>query len=424
MKELLSFFTTIIAALCCLTCSYAINVNSVSELMGLFDGQSQGAVTFNINLLVDIDFSTAKMLRPLGGKASGACVTFNGVLSGNGHTIRGLDMDNKDKSYFKDAGLFCELGNATVTDLVIDGSCRFVGQSAGALAASVAGTVNVRNVTNHAAVTGGQNAGGLIGNMMYTKKVSLSLEGCTNYGSVTGTYVSTQNRAGGLIGFLRDNEYPTITIYDCANYGQISGTSTYCGGLIGYLFGNSEYKIDIQNCSNYGNVNGIDYASGIISVFWENVHGEVKMIGVKNFGKITGQKEVGGMIGSVGGSSDISVTIKGCTNAGFISGLSYVGGFIGSFTSRSNYYAILNILSCNNLGDVNANSEISCGFFCHKTTDTNSKLNMRVENVVNKGKITGEKACGISNSLTGAIVLANLGEVEKISGFFFTLVAD
>ena len=413
MKDFFVFSITIATLCCCLICSYGYDVSSVSQLVSLFDAQSQGTLTQNINLLSDLDFSTFKMTYPLGGKASGGCVTFNGVLSGNGHTVRGLVMDNKGKTSFSNASLFCKLGNVTVSDLIIDGSCSFVGKSAGALAATVSGSVTLRGVTNYASVTGENDVGGLIGIIQSTSKATVSFESCANYGNVTGTYVGTQNRAGGMIGFARDNTNLRVNIYDSVNNGTITGVSTYCGGFIGYFFNNNVFTIEMNNCTNYGTVKGSHYAAGFISVFWTNVDGSVTLTKVTNYGKVTGMDDMGGVIGSVSGNKGMEVNIIRSTNAGNVSGLSYVGGFVGTFSSLIDTKATLVIKGCNNLGHINANSKYACGIFCHKPSGTNPQLITQVINTVNKGTITGERSCGISNNLTGAANVVGFGAVEE-----------
>ena len=353
------------------------------------------------------------MTFPLGGKANGACVTYNGVFNGNGHTIKGLVMDNKEKTSYSNAGLFCMLGNATVNDLVIDGSCSFAGNSAGALAVEVSGSVNLRGVTNRASVTGVSNAGGLIGLIQKTSQATLLLEGCVNYGSVSGTNGATQKRAGGMVGFVIDNKNLAINIYSSENYGALTGESTFCGGFIGYFYGNNVFTVEMSSCTNYGNVSGKDYASGFISVFWTNENGVVTMTKVVNYGKITGINKVGGVIGAVLGNKVMEMSIVKSTNAGFISGLDYVGGFVGSFSSQFSTSAKLTIQSCNNLGNVNANLHYSCGIFCHDPSGDNDLLRTQVLNTINKGTITGERACGISNNLTGAANVVSFGVVES-----------
>lgn len=417
MKKIV-FSLMVIAAFCCLTCSYAYDVKSVSQLMSLFDSQSQGTVSQTINLLVDLDFSVTKLTFPLGRKTSGTCVSFSGVLNGNGHTIRGLEMDNKEKTSYSNAGLFCVLENATVNDLVIDRSCSFVGKGVGALAVTVSGSVNLRNVISHASVTGETDIGGFLGLIQKTNRATVSLENCANYGSVTGTYFATQNRVGGMIGFARDNTNLAINVYDSINSATLTCKSGYCGGFIGYFFNNSAFTVEMSGCDNNGNVNGNRLAGGFIGGFWSNDNGEITLLKAANYGNVSGLKMVGGVLGSVSGGKDLRVNVFKCKNTGFISGLDLIGGLVGSVSTQSQAGTVFTIKHCNNLGNVNANSDYSCGIFCVDTSENNALLTAQVLNTVNKGTITGISACGISNNPTGAIHAVNIGVVENSTTCF------
>ena len=105
----------------------------------------------HIEVTADLDFSGRTL--PLGA-SGGSCVSFSGEFHGNGHSIKNLKLNG--------AGLFCSLKDAVVEGLVIDSSCSFTGNYAGALSVSLDGSLTVKNTTNNAEVSGSWRIGGFI----------------------------------------------------------------------------------------------------------------------------------------------------------------------------------------------------------------------------------------------------------------------
>ena len=66
-----------------------------------------------IDLRADLDFSQTNLFLPLGSQSPSGCIPFGGVLHGNGHSIKGLVMENTITENSPNAGLFCSLKNAT-----------------------------------------------------------------------------------------------------------------------------------------------------------------------------------------------------------------------------------------------------------------------------------------------------------------------
>ena len=135
-------------------CGERFEVTSAQQLIKVLNISEANNFDANITLLDDLDFSDTAPTLPFGVSSDGSCVSYTGVFEGNGHTIKGLVMNNKDNQGYRNAGLFCGLENATFENLAIDSSCSFTGYSAGALSVSLAGSLNVTNVTNKAAVSG------------------------------------------------------------------------------------------------------------------------------------------------------------------------------------------------------------------------------------------------------------------------------
>ena len=150
-----------------------ISVGTADDLINLFNDATGTTLKENIKVTADLDFSSSGLTLPLGASDDGKCVAFSGVFQGNGHSIKGLKMNNTGNTGSKNAGLFCSLKDATVENLVIDSSCSFTGNSSGALGVSVVGSLAVLNVTNKAAVSGIETVGGFIGIMELQRTVNM-----------------------------------------------------------------------------------------------------------------------------------------------------------------------------------------------------------------------------------------------------------
>ena len=108
-------------------CGEHFEVTSAQQLIKLLNISEANHFDANITLLDDLDFSDSALTLPFGVSSDGSCVSYTGVFEGNGHTIKGLVMDNTENQEYDNAGLFCALGNATFENLVIDSSCSFTG---------------------------------------------------------------------------------------------------------------------------------------------------------------------------------------------------------------------------------------------------------------------------------------------------------
>ena len=143
---LLLFVSSLCASLCC-----SVFITTADELINLFKGAAGDTLQTDIELIDHLEFSHVLFTGPLGVSETGKCVAFSGVFHGNGLSISGITMG---LGLFRHAGLFCSLKNATIENLVIDSSCSFSGDDAGALSASVSGPLTVKHTTNNAAISG------------------------------------------------------------------------------------------------------------------------------------------------------------------------------------------------------------------------------------------------------------------------------
>ena len=255
------------------------------DLISLFKHATGNTLQTDIEVTADLDFSSSALTLPLGAFSNGTCVAFSGVFQGNGHSIKGLKMDNTGNSLYDDAGLFCSLKDATVENLVIDSSCSFTGDSAGALSVSVNGSLTVKSTTNNAAVNGKWRVGGFIGTLEYMQEgVSLTLENCTNEGNMTAA-----GEVGGLIGYIGYNNNAVVKMNNCHCHGFITGEGQCgVGGLIGRVFSNTAITILLLNNSNNGNVKGsTENIGGFIGLI-DYDGANIQIMNCANFGNVSG----------------------------------------------------------------------------------------------------------------------------------------
>ena len=364
----------------------------------------------DIELLADLNFSRANLTLPLGTFDTGGCVAYSGVFQGNGFSIKGLVMNNTNDTRCKNAGLFCSLKNATVENLVIDESCSFTGDYAGALSVSVTGSLTVTNTTNKATVSGNIRTGGFIGDVSKTEQGSaLSFDGCVNNGIVTGN----DSNVGGFVGYI--SETISMSVSHSTNNGNVTGSGYYVGGFVGNISGNT--NISVSYSTNIGNVTGSQrYIGGFIGSFGART---ISLIGCINNGFICVGWYVGGLVGQVLGTG-VTMTISNCTNNGKVTGFVSVGGLIGFIFSLSDTDTVGIINSVNN-ATVSAYSGKACGLFCANPHNSGN-VRTTLLNSLNKGTIeaqTRDPGYGIANIVTKARSVVSMGSVTGSPNFTF-----
>lgn len=231
--------------------------------------------------------------------------SFSGTFQGNGHTIRGLQIDGS----YAPAGLFARVEEgAVISSLRVQGSV------------APAGT--------------GETVGGIAGVNRGT------LTGCQFSGVVQG-----ESEVGGVVG---RNE-AAGALYSCASYGAVNGDQS-TGGIVGYNLG------AVSGCTNHSAVNA-DYAEQLLSL--DGLQAEVLdtmlsllrpdgstseavaaasdtggiagrssglLLSCTNLGGI-GHEHIGYNVGGIVGRTDGQVSA--CTNGGRVLGRKDVGGIAG-----------------------------------------------------------------------------------------------
>ena len=393
---------------CVLTVSAeAKAISTAQEFIDLFAGYSGETLETDIELLADLDFSGSSLTLPLGAFSNGTCVAYSGVLQGNGHSIKGFAMDSTNNEGYNDAGLFCNLTDATIENLVIDSSCSFTGRYAGALSTSVGGSLIVRNTTNKAAVTGSGILGGFIGQILSLIQPAVVLfENCVNDGTVTGY----EDVIGGFVGTIRENTHLTITISNSTNNGIVTGRNIV-GGFVGDFFYNSNTALTISNSVNNGNVTGTKSGSvgGFVGEFHYNTDITMTISNSVNNGNVTGNGEdVGGFVGYINGNTNMTMTISNYTNNGKIIGDSGVGGFVGYMEVNKN--TTITFSHSTNSGNVTASQGGAVGGFVGYVDD-NENTTITLSYSANNGNVTGQIA-------TGGFVGFTTSNTDVIIGIF------
>ena len=192
---------------------HTATVKNAEDIIHLFNSMAGSLLKTDIELLANLDFSASNLTLPLGAFSNGRCVAFSGILQGNGHSIKGLVMVNRDNVGYQHAGLFCRLKDIMIENLVIDSSCSFTGYSAGALSVSLGGSLKVSNVTNKASVKDcTMQVGGFIGfiDSLVQQNSQVEFEHCTNDATISGS----SRGIGGFLGMVSGSKYMTVTFTD------------------------------------------------------------------------------------------------------------------------------------------------------------------------------------------------------------------
>ena len=388
-----------------------VKVKYPQELINLF--KSGTTVNDTVQLVSDIDFSASTHTLPFGAFSNGTCVAFSGVFQGNGHSIKGFVMNNRYKTGYNNAGLFCSLVNATVENLVIDSSCSFTGYNAGALSVTVTGSLTVKHTTSNAFVNGRYRVGGFIGYVEYLKQPTVvSFEHCANHGDVVGS----NDHVGGLVGDISYNNNMVLTISNSINNGKIIGRDEV-GGLVGSIKYNTNKALTIDNSINNGIVTAQWSAGGLIGNMNDDKNTEIVIDSSHNNGFVIGY-DSGGFVGATSGNTNMTITISNSINNEEITANSYVGGFIGYIvSSSSSLHTSVNIINSANKGSVSSKEGKACGFVC-AYSKYNMEVKITIKNSINKGSVNaGTYAYGFANN-TVARNVVSMGDVTGLSGSF------
>lgn len=217
-------------------------IGSGAELAWLANAvnSASSGTKFYVELTDDIDLGNQPW-TPIGKFGYGSSDrSFSGSFRGNGHTVKGL---NVSAEY---AGLFGSINDAEITGVVVQGtvvSTNTNNGDAGGIVGRAIGTTNkIINCGNEAAVSGGCNVGGILGNnQAYNTKITVL--NCYNMG-----HISASDRASGIVGRCGGS---SLSVTNCYNTGEITSNNYAAGVIAGSNFGWT-----VSSCYNTGKISG------------------------------------------------------------------------------------------------------------------------------------------------------------------------
>lgn len=328
----------------------------------------------------------------------GKDVYFNGIIDGNGKTIRNLKTDY-DADNQKYVGLIGSGGaGSKVYNLTIDTSCNFIGnQYVGAVAGHFEGEIH--SVTNRATVstTKMQYAGGIAGELDGNGYV----HDCVNYGTITS---QNNSGAGGIVG----QQYSASNrVENCINHGAVNAKGS-CGGIAG------TGKGSLAHCTNYGDITSSSTnPGGILGYFW-CITDTTWIVDCKNYGTV---KATGNAAGGIAGYLQGSGKFRDCYNEGAVtSGGNYAGGILGTSSTNNATWRMVNV---ENRADIVANAY--AGGILGYSNGTDKTNPATIDTAANYGNVKTLKtnyAGGIAGNVSSYVVLKNVYNYgDQVSSF-------
>lgn len=213
------------------------SLSTPAQLAGLAKLVNEGVANFadtTITLANDISLEDAssefaRSWQPIGKTGR----SFRGIFDGAGHTISNLVTIDTDAN---NAGLFGSLLNATVRNVVLEGSSVQGNSYVAGVAAYAKGSL-IENCENHADIAGFYRyAGGIVG----AADGKTEVVNCRNFGVVSGCGDEDVECVGGIAGAVSSGG----ALSGCANTGDVEGKNLGAGGVAGQL----SSPASIENC--------------------------------------------------------------------------------------------------------------------------------------------------------------------------------
>ena len=410
----------------------SVDIHSKDDFLSFTQSMPEDKKWYNVNLFTDLDLSGV-WESPVGLQQDGNCTPFSGEFHGNNHTINGLVMNSYESETFKDAGLFCSIGNAFVEHLVIGETCNFTGSTAGILSVWTSGNLTVHNVVNKGSVNGMKNTGGFIGYCSINSGVvifedcinegelrpnytngggfigsfsscqdsSLLMKRCTNAGSLSCKNVDG-GRMGGIIGATNGNINTEFVLEKVVNNGLVNSGVYDTSGMIGSVIGNNHFNLTVRDSINNGDVElpPLKYGAGGFFGFFSENNNTVLVVDncVNNGDVLSHYSYTGGFTGSIQKNINTTVTFSQCTNNGNITvdgdhTAQYTGGFSGCVDGSNNLFLLCD--GCTNNGNIRNKASSLGGIIGELSTGNDLGMWVTLNNCTNNGNILGTLAqCG------------------------------
>lgn len=214
------------------------------------------------------DITVPGSWTPLGANAASP---FSGHFDGKGHSVT-ITVDDPSLRYFGFFGCLDskvdrdsatpidEQPTVVVKNLTVKGSiyCSEPYAFVGGIAARARGKVSIENCVNNATVSSlaraSSGVGGLVGGyddgVEYVyKNIRMTVDGCTNNGTINVTGANTDAKVGGLVGANAN----CVQLTNCTNTGTVNAPGCTVGGLLGEAGAQTgDFVPTIKDSSNSG----------------------------------------------------------------------------------------------------------------------------------------------------------------------------
>ena len=244
-----------------------ILISTASELRTLASKVNDGELSDAYVELTD-DITVSGSWTPLG---KNTAFPFSGHFDGKGHSVT-ITVDDPGLSYFGFFGCLDskvdrdsatpidEQPTVVVKNLTVKGSiyCSEPYAFVGGIAARARGKVSIENCVNNATVSslarGSAGVGGLVGGyddgVEYVyKNIRMTVDGCTNNGTINVTGANTDAKVGGLVGANAN----CVQLTNCTNTGTVNAPGCTVGGLLGEAGAQTgDFVPTIKDSSNSG----------------------------------------------------------------------------------------------------------------------------------------------------------------------------
>jgi len=231
---------------------------------------------------------------PIGGEGADG---FSGTYDGGGKVIAGLKFSSGDNlGMFHSLSSNSEVRNLGLIGVEISGTGNNIGGLAGGIGGGAKAVV-IENCYVIGSVTAtGNYIGGLVGNVGYVTIKNSYFSGSVNGG----------NQTGGLAGNITGNQTGHSTIVNSYFSGSVNG-----GNQTGGLVGNASGIVKIENSYVIGDIKGTgSMAGGVVGQMAFNTSSYVKNCYAA--GNVIGTLNVGGIVGGFSGATTTNTIIADC----------------------------------------------------------------------------------------------------------------
>ncbi len=367
-----------------------IVISSAEDLVAFASLINEGETYEGMKVVLSANINlNGESFTPIGTEDSPFCGTFDG----GSYIISGLSVTGTDDE--PNVALFGYVEDATIQNLVVEGTVAATGEmegNAAGIVAVAAGDVTLTNVTSRVTVSTGAwicYAAGLVA-LADDSEGSVTLIGCTNEGAISCACPEdsflVMFYAGGLVG----SATCALVIDSCVNSGSITGALSWSdisedeaiGGLVGEVYSNALFaagNVQLSSSVNTGAVTGLYNAAGLIGFC--NTLDTTTIEGSENYGSISSAGNAGGLFAEV--HSELSLTE--CANYGDVNSTETNAGGLVACDDAS-----ISIVRCANLGSISVGEgDYAGGIIAYEDGDE-----VTLNDCYNGGAVTSANVAG------------------------------